>query len=68
MKQEFIETLFDLAKWIIVCPGLGWVFTICLVNGIQAMGYEIKNLKVAKLWAYTTLFVFGLCVLLEVYV
>ena len=67
MEQEFINTLYDLLKWCIVCPGLGWTFAIALTHGIRALGIELKNVKVTKLWACTTLFVFGLCVLQEVY-
>ena len=68
MKCELINTLYDVMKWLVVCPALGLVFTISLLNIFKAIGLELKNLKVTKVWCYVTLFVFGLCVLLEVYV
>jgi hypothetical protein len=68
MKDELLNNLFELMKWLVICPGLGLLFTIALLSSLRAMGIELKNLKAMKLWASLTLFVFGLCVLLQVYV
>lgn len=67
MEIEIVQGLIDLTKWLSTCFGVGFIFTIALLNVLRGLGFENKKLKVLLCWIYLTLFVFGLCILLEVF-
>lgn len=67
MEYEVIELILVLFKWAGACFGIGLVFTIALINILRGLGIEFTKIKVTTCWIYLTLFVFGLCILLELF-
>lgn len=67
MQEELLESIAIFFKWVVGCVGIGGVFTIAFINLIRILGFEIQKGKAAACWIYITLFVYGFCILLELF-
>lgn len=64
MNQMVIENLFLFAKYLAVCPLLGWAMMLCLFEILDALGMKYNKGHKVKCWVYFSL----ICVIFAILV
>jgi hypothetical protein len=67
MHDELTNLLFDLLKWIVLCPGFGWAFTLSIKGLVESFCVKPLPFRKKQCWLYSSALFFVLAAFLHVF-